>query len=47
VVGGGGLELGLTFDLPDVILTASASSPPEDPGPPMTVVLNWLGALKK
>ncbi len=23
------------------------NGPPEDPGPPITVVLNWLGALKK
>jgi hypothetical protein len=22
-------------------------APPEEPGPPITVVLNWLGALKK
>jgi hypothetical protein len=22
------------------------NGPPEDPGPPMTVVFNWLGALK-
>jgi hypothetical protein len=21
--------------------------PPQDPGPPMTVVLNWMAALKK